>query len=391
MFAERTKRRASPKIAPERVHRFVDELVGDDLHAKRVLSLSNGVCGVMHASSLAVHAIGEGLAAAAGLNPKHSIKQIDRLLSNAGIDVDALFALWVPFVIAKRHELVVALDWTEFDRDDQATIAAHLLTSHGRSTPLVWLTVRKSEMADRRNEYEDTVIERLREVLPAGTKVTLVADRGFGDAKLYAYLDEIGWDFVIRFRQCILVANSKGESKPAIDWLSPSGRAKKLTNVFVTASEAPLPAVVVVHAKNMKGPWCLATSRTDLTASAVTKLYGKRFRIEETFRDTKDMRYGLGLSSTRISKPARRDRLLLLFAMSHALLTLLGAACEEIGLDRMLRANTVKRRTHSLFRQGSYWFGALPSMHDDRLEDLMEAFGTIVSEHAVFTEVFGVI
>jgi hypothetical protein len=141
----------------------------------------------------------------------------------------------------------------------------------------------------------------------------------------------------------------------------------------------------------MKDPWCLATSRTDLTASAITKLYGKRFRIEETFRDTKDMRYGLGLSSTRISKPPRRDRLLLLFAMSHSLLTLLGAACEQIGLDRMLRANTVKRRTHSLFRQGSYWFSAIPSMHDDRLEELMEAFGEIVSEHAVFTEIFGVI
>lgn len=391
VFVQRTKRRANPRIAPERVHRFVDELVGNDLHAKRVLSLSSGVCGVMHASSLAVHAIGEGLAAAAGLNPKHAIKQIDRLLSNAGIDVWELFALWVPFVLAKRREVVIALDWTEFDRDDQATIAAQLLTSHGRSTPLVWLTVRKSEMADRRNEYEDTVIERLHEVLPAGTKVTLLADRGFGDQKLYTYLRELGWGFVIRFRQCIQVANSKGELKPAIDWLAPSGRARKLTNVFVTVDEAPVPAVVVVHAKNMKAPWCLATSRTDLTASAITKLYGKRFRIEETFRDTKDLRYGLGLSSTRISKPARRDRLLLLFAMSHSLLTLLGAACEEIGLDRMLRANTVKRRTHSLFRQGSYWFSAIPSMDDDRLEDLMEAFGEIVAEHAVFTEIFGVI
>jgi hypothetical protein len=373
------------------VHSFVDELVGNDLHAKRVLSLSNGVCGVMHASSLAVHAIGQGLAAAAGLNPKHAIKQIDRLLSNGGLNVWELLALWVPFVVGKRREVVVALDWTDFERDDQSTIAAHLLTSHGRSTPLVWLTVRKSELADRRNEYEDTVIERLHEVLPTGTRVTLVADRGFGDQKLYAYLAEIGWDFIIRFRQSILVTNHKGEAKPAIDWLAPTGRARKLTNVFVTADEAPVPAVVCVHAKNMKDPWCLATSRTDLTASAITKLYGKRFRIEETFRDTKDMRYGLGLSSTRISKPPRRDRLLLLFAMSHSLLTLLGAACEQIGLDRMLRANTVKRRTHSLFRQGSYWFSAIPSMHDDRLEELMEAFGEIVSEHAVFTEIFGVI
>jgi hypothetical protein len=67
-------RRAQPKLSPAAVHQFVDELVGDDLHAKRVLSLSNGVVGVIHAAALAIHLIGEGLAAVTGANPKHAIK-----------------------------------------------------------------------------------------------------------------------------------------------------------------------------------------------------------------------------------------------------------------------------------------------------------------------------
>ena len=37
------------------------------------------------------------------------------------------------------------------------------------------------------------------------------------------------------------------------------------------------------------------------------------------------------------------DRLMLLAAISQALLTLLGAAAEETGLDRMLKANTVSQ------------------------------------------------
>ena len=45
-------------------------------------------------------------------------------------------------------------------------------------------------------------------------------------------------------------------------------------------------------------------------------------------------------------------RLLVLSALSIALLTMLGAAGESLGYDRWLKANTVKRRTHSLFRQG---------------------------------------
>ena len=77
-----------------------------------------------------------------------------------------------------------------------------------------------------------------------------------------------------------------------------------------------------------------------------------RFTIEETFRDTKDSRYGLGLSATHVRNIYRRDRLLLICAMAMTLLTLLGAAGESLGMDRMLKANTVKKRTHSLFRQG---------------------------------------
>jgi hypothetical protein len=70
---------------------------------------------------------------------------------------------------------------------------------------------------------------------------------------------------------------------------------------------------------------------------------------------------------------------------------MLGAACEETGLDRMLRANTVKRRTHSLYRQGTIAYGMLPTMPDEWLEPLIEAFGEIVQEHHVTNEIFGII
>ena len=86
------------------------------------------------------------------------------------------------------------------------------------------------------------------------------------------------------------------------------------------------------------------------------KLDGRRFTVEETFRDQKDLRFGLGLRATHIPDADRRDRLLLLAAVAQALLTLLGAASEQIGYDRMLRVNTAKKRTHSLFRQGLYWY-----------------------------------
>lgn len=381
--------RANPSLRESDVFKSAEEIFEDDLHRRRILSLSHGVLGVLHAASLAIHAIGQGLAQARGLDPKHAIKQVDRLLSNKEIDVWKLFGCWVPFVIADRTDVVATLDWTEHDHDDQSTIALNMVTTHGRATPLMWKTVKKSEMKDRRNEHEDKLLERLREIVPRTVRITVLADRGFGDQKLYDFATELGLDFVIRFRECILVTDERGDTLAAAQWVPLNGRAKHIPNARVTADKTSVPAVVCMKAKGMKEAWCLATSRTDLRGAEVVKLYGKRFTTEENFRDTKDIKFGLGLSATHIGKPPRRDRLLLICAMAQALLTLLGAAAERVGLDKRLKANTAKKRTHSLFRQGLYWYGAIPTMREDWLQDLIIAFTDILREHAVFREVFG--
>lgn len=385
------RRAPRPNISPRYVHQFVEQLVGEDLHAKRVLSLANGVVGVMHAAALAIHFIGQGLAVAEGTDPKHAIKQVDRLLSNPAISVWAFLARWVPFVVGPRKALRVALDWTEFDRDGQTTIALYLLTRHGRATPLVWKTVRKSELKERQGQYEDEVIERLHELLAPDVRVTLLADRGFGSQARYEHLDRLGFSFVIRFRDNILVQSVEGESKTAAEWVPTNGRAKLLRKARVTVDHSEIGAVVCMKAAGMAQAWCLATNRTDLTPAQIVELYGRRFTIEETFRDQKDLRFGMGLSSTHIKDPARRDRLLMLAAFAQGLLTLLGAASESCGFDRYLKANTVKKRTHSLFRQGSYWYQALPNLREERIGPLMEAFGKIVADHEVSRDMLGVI
>jgi hypothetical protein len=75
--------------------------------------------------------------------------------------------------------------------------------------------------------------------------------------------------------------------------------------VRVTLAEHPVAGMVTVKAKAMKDPWCPATNRTDLTAAQVVAMHGRRFTIEETFRDAKNGRYGLGLSTSRVSWPSQ--------------------------------------------------------------------------------------
>ena len=379
-------------LSRKHVDEFVSSIFDTDLHAKRVGSLAAATLGVVRSGSLCVHAIGHGLAKADSLNSKHAIKQVDRLLSNTGLEMNALFSLWVPFVVGVRPEIVVALDWTDFDHDGQSTLALHLLTSHGRSTPLLWKTVKKANLRGRRNSYEDCLLTQLRDSLPSGVKVTVLADRGFGDQKLYRLLmEDLGFDFVIRFKGGIKVISSDEEERTGAEWVPPTGRATILRGVRVTDSAFPLPAAVFVKARAMKEPWCLATSHGSKSASELVQLYGRRFTIEEGFRDTKDIRFGMGLSATRIGDPDRRDRLLLIGALASSLLTLLGSAGESLGMDRMLKANTSKKRSHSLFTQGHHYYDAIPTMAEEKLNALITAFFDLVKQHAVFQQVFGAI
>ena len=183
-------------------------------------------------------------------------------LSNRGVDVWTFFAYWTPYLIGARTEVVVALDWTSFAADEQETIVLSMLTGHGRATPLLWKTVASSTLKDNQRRYEYEVLRRLREVLPEGVKVTIVADRGFADCKLfYALTTELGFEYVIRLRGDVYVTNARGERRVAAAWVGAGGRARRLVEARVTdVHEWPVGAVVCVHDQKMDEPWCLVAS-----------------------------------------------------------------------------------------------------------------------------------
>ena len=72
----------------------------------------------------------------------------------------------------------------------------------------------------------------------------------------------------------------------------------------------------------------------------MTRHYGRRWGIECGLRDTKNLRFGIGMGSMHVKSPDRRDRLWLINAFAVVRLTLLGAAGEALGYDRMLETNT---------------------------------------------------
>jgi len=373
----RDKRRRRKAGASARIHRpdakhtaplyrraleqLVEKAYGSLLHKKQQLSVFMIGYAILWSDRLGIAAVGRALARRAfgGRKPKHGIKQVDRALSNENLDLQTLYNGYVSIVVGQRISIAVNLDWTEFDKDDHSTCSLSLVTRSKRAIPLVWLTVIKSQLKGRQRKHEKKVLKMLADALPVGMDVIILADRGFGDVKLYDYIyNTLGFNFVIRFRPNIYVEWEE-YLWPARDLVPRNGRIRVIRDTTITAKEAGPYTVVLIKAAGMKDSWCLATSMSQTDGRRVVDWYSRRFQCEEAFRDLKDRRYGYGLRFTKIRKCERRDRFLLLFSLAYLVQTLMGASSEDLGLDKDLRANTVQARTHSLFFQGRELLGEL--------------------------------
>lgn len=344
--------------------------------------------GVLASESLFLHQIAEGLVDTRGVNKKHATKQVDRLLSNKGISVWDLSEPWVRYVIGTNKSILVALDWSSFFDDEQSMLSLNVVTEKGLSSPLLWKSVDKKQLKHNRARYEDQLLSRLKEVLPADVNVILLADRGFADQKFFRFLDEeLKFQYIIRIKSSTTVIHKEIKNK-ASKWLRNDGKIVHLKEALLTLEKYPIKQFTAVQDKNMKAAWFLV-SNTEFKASEIIKKYSKRWKIEPYFRDLKDSRYGWGLESTHIKLCERRDKLMLILALSYTLLSLLGEAGEQLGFDKKLKVNTVKTRTHSLFRQGQFYYKFFFRFTQQEQELLMNKFQEVLLQHDFWDTLLG--
>ena len=157
-------------------------------------------------------------------------------------------------------------------------LSLNIVTGKGLSTPLLWKSVDKKQLKHNRARYEDQLLTRLKTVLPTGTKVILLADRGFADQKFFRFLDEeLGFKYIIRIKSNTTIRHKDVKNK-AINWLKPDGRCLGLKKALITLTEYPIEQFVAVKDKGMKAAWYLVTN-TALKASEIISCYSKRWKI----------------------------------------------------------------------------------------------------------------
>lgn len=344
------------------------------MHQKQSESLADAVLGLLESKSLMPAEMGRGLARAKELHIKHSIKQVDRTAHNNKIQTKYCESQLAKFLIGQRSRIVVAMDWTVFAKDKHMTITLRLITRHGRATPLLWKTVPTENLKGKKSQYVFSLLEKLRCLVPQSCQVIILGDREFGTLRNMKKLtDELNFDYIFRVKRNFTVKDSGGVSKLSHAWLDEE-QATCIDNAKVTVQEYGVKKVVICKEKNMKDMWVLVASTNNLATQTIMNYYGKRWGTETSYRDEKDLQYGLGMKKARMACTEKRDRLFLISAIAIIILTLLGAASEAVGYDKYIKANTTKKRTHSLFTQGKIIWGMLGRMKLDWQEKLIQAF-----------------
>ena len=349
-----------------RVGEMVRELLGSCssvVHAVRVRAVTALVEGIIQAGRLRPATIGRALPGRA--LPKHGIKRVDRLLGNSKMVGDRLC-----FFLAIAHRVlwgctrpVILVDWTQAGGRHVALVAA--VPIGGRALP-IYIEVHPLRKLGNA-AVEKRFLCALKSVIPTECRSVIVTDAGFKGPFFQAVLDQ-GWDFLGRVRGTTKAISSVGDTISKDQFYARASTVPTELGSFGLFVKQKIPCrLVLVRKRRRPGrkrlppackeerelrqsaldPWLLATSMPDGDAASVVGIYARRMQIEETFRDTKNHRFGWSLGDVRLSTPQRAAVLLTLAALAFLVVTLIGMAAERRGDHRAYQANTEKRRVLS--------------------------------------------
>ena len=349
-----------------RVAEMVRELVrscSPVVHAVRITAVTALVEGIIRGGRLSPATIGRVLPSRA--LPKHGIKRVDRLLGNPKMVGDRQFF----FRVTARRLLqgcarpVILADWTQ-SGDHVALVAA--VPIGGRALP-IYIEVHPLKKLGNA-AVEKRFLCALKGIIPTECRSVIVSDAGFKGPFFQAVLDH-GWDFLGRIRGTTKAVSSVGRVVSKEQFYARASTTPVELGRFGLFVTQRIPCrLVLVRKRRRPGPkrpppackeeremrqaaldpWLLATSLTDGDAASVVGIYARRMQIEETFRDTKNHRFGWSLGDVRLSTPQRMAVLLTLAALAFLVVTLIGMAAERRGTHRAYQANTEKRRVLSL-------------------------------------------
>ncbi|MGF1496077.1 MAG: transposase [Elainellaceae cyanobacterium] len=168
----------------------------------------------------------------------------------------------------------------------------------GRSIPLAQVVLEHASATVSFEQYQN-LLETARVVLPAGCRVTLLADRGFEHGALLRWLAQQQWAWAIRAKSDLRVTLAEGSNHSVAELIAASQTAHLYHNVTVIGDIGC--HLATAHVREAQESWAVLTSEPPTLQTFA--LYGQRFGgIEPHFKDYKSAALALldsGLQDAR--------------------------------------------------------------------------------------------
>lgn len=324
---------------------------------------------LIYCKQLSIAGLGRSLQRSAKV--KHKIKCIDRLFGNDSLHRQGKFFYesMAQFLINKNKRPIIIVDWSGLTPCGTYHFLSASLAVNGRSLTLFGKAYPLKEYASQKTHRQ--FLKTLNEILPIDCSPIIITDAGFRNP-WFKLVIGMNWDFIGRVRnktqyrekdkkiwvpikqlyeQATLKARYIGhmllsKTSPMLTHFYLMKQRKKHRIKKNLAGKKVQCSSSKKHERSAREPWLLVSSLSaeEWSAIEVMLLYKKRMQIEETFRDLKNTRNGLGLRHCRSFNVNRLNVALLIAALAMLALWIFGVAAKQQNLHYSFQSNTEKRR-----------------------------------------------
>lgn len=281
--------------------------------------------------------------------PASQRRRFERLLANPRLRAETAFAALTAYGTATRAGTAITLILDEtYTAGDLASMRIGL--GHRRRALPLW--ARCYARTRQPKPMPRTIVRMLRRVarrLPPDCRVTLLVDRGLAWPTVLRECLELGWHFVARLQRDVRLRRPDG-TEVAVRDLAPRPGCREIVRGCAFKKSGWIEGVVTaVWEAGSKEPWLLFSDAE--SSYRACRSYARRMWIEESFRDEKGA--GLHLEASRVRRPARLARLLVVLALAMWLAMGLGDWVIKSGRRRDLDPHRGRRL--SVFQLGLRW------------------------------------
>lgn len=277
-------------------------------------------------------------------------RRFSRWLHNPRINVQKLYSALIAQALVTWGEAKITLIEDTSMLWDEYCLIRLSVQYRGRSIPVVWRVIRHGSSSVGFEVYQG-MLKRATRLLPVGTTVCFLADRGFVDTRLMRYLrDELGWHFRIRVKSNSWIYRPGKGWKQLNQYHLALGEVVLLQGVTLTKTQ-PLSGLHLALACDALSQQVWMVASDEPTTLQTFREYGERFQIEEEFLDEKSN--GFQLERSEIRSVTALSRLCFVLAVATLLLTVQGQQVVAAGRRRWVDSHW--QRGNSYLRIGWNW------------------------------------